>query len=446
MASRPSKRPKQVTDPVAPGNPRSAALFERAQRILVGGVNSPVRAFKAVGGEPLIIERAAGSRVWDADGREYIDYVCSWGALILGHAHPAVVAAIADQAQRGTSYGMTSPLEIELGEYIARAIPSIEKVRFVSSGTEATMSAVRLARAFTRRDLILKFEGGYHGHADAFLSEAGSGLATLSISASPGVPDAFARLTLNAPYNDVAAVERLFAENSGKIAAVIVEPVAANMGVVPPAPGFLESLRHITRRDGALLILDEVITGFRLTHGGVQKTFGIQPDLTVLGKIIGGGLPVAAYGGRRDLMDMVAPLGPVYQAGTLSGNPLAMRAGLASLPPLSADGFYDALERKAKRLADGLRHALADAEVRGQVNQVGSLLTFFFAGGPISNYADAKRSDAAAFSAFFRGMLSRGVLLPPSQFEALFVSDAHATARAAFPPTYANRPAILNKT
>jgi glutamate-1-semialdehyde 2,1-aminomutase len=426
MSSGPSKQPSgSGTDP---GSSRSWGLFERAQRILVGGVDSPVRAFKAVGGEPLIIERAAGSRVWDADGREYIDYVCSWGALILGHAHPAVVAAIADQAQRGTSYGMTSPLEIELGEHISRAIPSIEKIRFVSSGTEATMSAVRLARAFTRRDLILKFEGGYHGHADAFLSEAGSGLATLSISSSPGVPDAFSRLTLNAPYNDAAAVERLFAENPGKIATVIVEPVAANMGVVPPAPGFLESLRRITERDGAVLIFDEVITGFRLTNGGAQNLFGIRPDLTVLGKIIGGGLPVAAYGGRSELMDMVAPLGPVYQAGTLSGNPLAMRAGLASLPILAADGFYDSLEQKAKRLADNLRHALGNAGLPGRVNQVGSLLTLFFARDPISSYSDAKRSDATRFAAFFREMLSRGVLLPPSQFEALFISSAHTGA------------------
>lgn len=408
--------------------PSSLNLRARAERVLVGGVNSPVRAFKAVGGEPLIIERAAGSRVWDVDGREYIDYVCSWGALILGHAHPSVVAVIADQAQRGTSYGMTSPLEIELGEHISRAIPSIEKIRFVSSGTEATMSAVRLARAFTRRDLILKFEGGYHGHADAFLSQAGSGLATLSISSSPGVPDAFARLTLNAPYNDVAAVEKMFAENAGKIAAVIVEPVAANMGVVLPAPGFLETLRRITHRDGALLVFDEVITGFRLTNGGAQDVFGIPPDLTVLGKIIGGGLPVAAYGGRQDIMDMVAPLGAVYQAGTLSGNPLAMRAGLASLPLLSAEGTYDSLVRKAARLADGIRQALVDARISGQVNQVGSLLTLFFTRGAVSSYADAQGSNAGLFAAFFRNMLDRGILLPPSQFEAVFISTAHTDA------------------
>jgi glutamate-1-semialdehyde 2,1-aminomutase len=405
--------------------PNSSNLFARAQKILVGGVDSPVRAFRAVGGEPLIIESARGSRIVDVDGREYIDYVCSWGALILGHADPDVVAAVSDQAACGTSFGMTSPLEIGLGERIAAAVPSIERVRFVSSGTEAAMSAVRLARGFTKRDLILKFEGGYHGHADGFLSEAGSGLATLGIAASPGVPAGFAALTLNAPYNDPGAVEASFARHSHEIAAVIVEPVAANMGVVPPAPGFLESLRRITERDGALLIFDEVITGFRLAYGGAQAVFGVRPDLTVLGKIIGGGLPVAAYGGRRDIMDLIAPLGPVYQAGTLSGNPLAMRAGLASLAKLTAAGFYEALARKAKRLADGLRAALQESGVPGSVNASGSLLTLFFAADSIRNYAEAKKSDTARFAAFFREMLSRGVFLPPSQFEALFVSAAH---------------------
>jgi glutamate-1-semialdehyde 2,1-aminomutase len=403
----------------------SSDLFARAQKILVGGVDSPVRAFRAVGGEPLIIDRARGSRVIDADGREYIDYVCSWGALILGHADPDVVAAIADQAARGTSYGMTSPLEIELGERIAAAVPSIERIRFVSSGTEAAMSAVRLARGFSKRDLILKFEGGYHGHADGFLSEAGSGLATLGIAVSPGVPAEFAALTLNAPYNDATAVEQIFARHPRKIAAVIVEPVAANMGVVPPAPGFLKSLRRITERDGALLIFDEVITGFRLAFGGAQSVFGIRPDLTVLGKIIGGGLPVAAYGGRREIMDLVAPLGPVYQAGTLSGNPLAMRAGLASLAKLDRPGFYEGLARKAERLAAGLREALSESGLLGQINVSGSLLTLFFTGDLISNYADAKKSDTTQFAIFFREMLSRGVFLAPSQFEALFASAAH---------------------
>jgi glutamate-1-semialdehyde 2,1-aminomutase len=426
MSGGPSKRSERSL--INKGHSRTSALFDRAQKILVGGVNSPVRAFRAVGGSPLVIERAAGSRVWDADGHEYIDYVCSWGALILGHCYPAIVSAVADQAQRGTSYGMTSPLEIELGELIARAIPSIEKIRFVSSGTEATMSAIRLARAFTRRDLILKFEGGYHGHADAFLSEAGSGLATLSISSSPGVPDAFAKLTLNAPYNDVPAAERLYAEHAGKIAAIIVEPVAANMGVVPPAPGFLESLRRVTARDGALLIFDEVITGFRLTYGGAQRVIDVQPDLTILGKIIGGGLPVAAYGGRREIMEMIAPLGPVYQAGTLSGNPLAMRAGLASLPELGAAGFYESLEAKARRLVDGLLRALKTSGIPGQVNVIGSLMTLFFASDHISNYGEARRSDTTLFANFFGEMLARGILLPPSQFEALFVSAAHTGA------------------
>ena len=404
---------------------KSSDLFARAEKILIGGVNSPVRAFRAVGGTPLIIDRAAGSRLWDADGREYLDFVCSWGALILGHAHPDVVAAIADQASRGTSYGMTSPLEIELGERISRAVPSIERIRFVSSGTEATMSAVRVARAFTKRDLILKFEGGYHGHADSFLVEAGSGLATLGISSSPGVPEALARLTLNAPYNDAGAIERIFAQHSGKIAAVIVEPVAANMGVVPPAPDFLESLRRITQRDGALLLFDEVITGFRLTYGGAQDVFKVQPDITVLGKIIGGGLPVAAYGGRHAIMDMIAPLGPVYQAGTLSGNPLAMRAGLATLPKLESPGFYPALDAKAARLAAGLRSALDESGVPGQINRSGSLLTLFFSSTPVGDYAGAKKSGSARFAAFFREMLAQGILLPPSQFEALFVSAAH---------------------
>lgn len=425
MATHP-KQTRRESD--ANSRPRSAEAFSRAEKILVGGVDSPVRAFKAVGGTPLIIDRACGSRLWDVDGREYIDYVCSWGALILGHAHPDVVAAIAEQAQRGTSYGMTSPLEVELGERMARALPSVERVRLVSSGTEATMSAIRAARAFTKRDLILKFEGGYHGHADSFLVQAGSGLATFGISSSPGVPEALAHLTLNAPYNDLGAVEEIFRAHPKKIAAVIVEPVAANMGVVAPNPGFLEGLREISRRDGALLIFDEVITGFRLGLGGAQQVYNVAPDLTTLGKIIGGGLPVAAYGGRREIMEMVAPLGPVYQAGTLSGNPLAMRAGLATLPLLEAPGFYDALNKKAERLADALRSALAESLIPGRVNVAGSLLTLFFASEPVRDYTAAKKSDAARFAAFFREMLNRGVFLPPSQFEALFVSSAHSDA------------------
>ena len=406
---------------------KSSAFFERAQQILIGGVDSPVRAFRAVGGTPLIIERAQGSRLWDANGREYIDYVCSWGALILGHSHPDVVAAIREQAALGTSYGMTSPLEIELGEEIARAVSSIERIRFVSSGTEAAMSAIRLARAFTKRDLILKFEGGYHGHADSFLVEAGSGLATFGISSSPGVPAALAALTLNAPFNNLSAVDHFFEQHKGKIAAIIVEPVAANMGVVPPARGFLEGLRERSDRHGSLLIFDEVISGFRVALGGAQKHWNVRPDLTILGKVIGGGLPVAAYGGRRDIMEMVAPLGPVYQAGTLSGNPLAMRAGLATLPKLTAAGLYSELSQKGKLLAEGLRSALLGTRIQGQVNQVGSLLTLFFASSPVTDYSTAKQSDASLFARFFRGMLERGILLPPSQYEALFISTAHSS-------------------
>jgi glutamate-1-semialdehyde 2,1-aminomutase len=405
--------------------PRSTEMFERGKKILVGGVDSPVRAFRAVGGTPLMIDHASGTHLYDVDGRAYLDYVCSWGALIFGHAHPDVVSAVADQTTKGTSYGMTSPLEIELGEKIVGAIPSIEMVRFVSSGTEAAMSAVRLARAFAERDMVIKFEGCYHGHSDGFLSEAGSGLATLGIAACPGVPEAFASLTLNTPFNDLAGVESLFRKHPKKIAAVIVEPVAANMGVVAPSPGFLEGLREITKRESALLIFDEVITGFRVAYGGAQQVYKITPDLTVLGKIIGGGLPVAAYGGRREIMERVAPLGPVYQAGTLSGNPLAMRAGLVMLPKLQVPGFYDDLNRKTERLADGLSAALRDTGIPGIVNIAGSLLTIFFSRDPVLNYTDAKKSDTLRFGRFFQEMLGRGIFMPPSQFEALFVSAAH---------------------
>jgi glutamate-1-semialdehyde 2,1-aminomutase len=408
--------------------PRSQEIFRRATEVLVGGVNSPVRAFLAVGGEPIVVDRAAGARLWDADGNEYIDYVCSWGALILGHAHPKIVQAIADQARLGTSYGMPTELEVELASRIRKALPPCEKVRFVSSGTEATMSAVRLARAATGRDLIIKFEGCYHGHSDSFLSEAGSGLATLGIAACPGVPQALAELTLNAPYNDAAAVEKLLDLHRGKIAAVIVEPIAANMGVVPPKPGFLQALRDLSSRHGALLIFDEVITGFRVCYGGAQTLFGITPDLTTLGKIIGGGLPVAAYGGRRDLMDRVAPLGPVYQAGTLSGNPLAMSAGIASLDLLAAPGFYESLDARAKRLGDGIVAALGETGAPATAIRAGSLLTLFFSREPVTDYAAAKKCDTRRFAEFFRGMLDRGVFLAPSQFEALFVSSAHSDA------------------
>ena len=402
--------------------------MRRAEESLVGGVNSPVRAFKSVGGEPLIIQHGSGAHLWDADGREYIDFIGSWGALILGHAYPAIVAAIQEQAARGTSYGITTELEVELAERIKHAMPSIEKVRFVSSGTEATMSAVRLARAFTKRDLILKFEGCYHGHADSFLSEAGSGLATLGIASSPGVPDAIAWLTLNAPYNGLAAVEKLFVEHANKIAAVIVEPVAANMGVVLPTPGFLAGLREITRRAGSLLIFDEVITGFRLCYGGAQTVQGITPDLTTLGKIIGGGLPVAAYGGRAEVMNHVAPLGSVYQAGTLSGNPLAMRAGIEALKALREPNFYQELNARGERFAARLREIVKESGVAAEVNATGTLATLFFTPHPVRNYAEAKKSDTRRYAAFFHAMLERGVLLAPSQFEALFVSAAHSHA------------------
>ena len=408
--------------------PKSQKIFERAQEILVGGVDSPVRAFGAVGGTPIVVDRASGCRLWDADGNEYLDYVCSWGALILGHADRKITKAIAEQARLGTSYGMTTELEIELAGLIRRGLPSAERVRFVSSGTEATMSAVRLARAATGRDLIVKFEGGYHGHGDSFLSKAGSGLATFGIAASPGVPQAIAALTLDAPYNDLTAVEQLFSAHPDKIAAVIVEPVAANMGVVPPGPGFLSGLRELTSRHGALLIFDEVITGFRLCFGGAQTLFGVQPDLTTLGKIIGGGLPVAAYCGRKDLMERISPVGPVYQAGTLSGNPLAMRAGVETLRRLALSNVYEDLELKSSRLADGIRGALDAAGIAAQIQRAGSLLTVFFAAEPVRNYADAKRSDTGRFAAFFHQMLKRGVFLAPSQFEALFLSAAHKDA------------------
>ncbi len=407
---------------------RSEQIFHEAEKILVGGVNSPVRAFRSVGGTPLVMVRGAGPRIEDADGNSYLDYVGSWGPLILGHAHPAVVAAVAEQAGRGTSFGMTSELELELARLVARAMPSIEMVRFVSSGTEAAMSAARLARGATGRSLLVKFSGCYHGHADPFLSEAGSGLATLGIPASPGVPEAIAALTINVPYNDLAAVERAFAENRGGIAAVFVEPIAANMGVVLPAEGFLSSLRELTRREGALLVFDEVITGFRVARGGAQAVYGIQPDLTILGKIIGGGLPVAAYGGRRELMSRVAPLGDVYQAGTLSGNPLAMRAGIETLRQLEAPGFYEGLERRSRRLTDGIAAIISTHHCPACVNAKGSLATLFFTPGPVRNFEEAKRADTAKYARFFWEMLDRGVFLAPSQFEAMFVSAAHTDA------------------
>jgi len=411
-----------------PERRRSREIFEKAEKVLVGGVNSPVRAFRSVGGDPIIIEKGSGQYLYDADGNQLLDYVCSWGAMLLGHAHPAVTAAIVDQAQRGTSFGATTELELELATLITKAIPFLEKVRFVSSGTEATMSAVRLARGATKRDWIIKFEGCYHGHADSFLSQAGSGLATLGIAECPGVPQALAALTLNVPYNDLLAVEKLFAEYKDKIAAVIVEPVAANMGVVLPKEGFLHGLRELTRKNGALLIIDEVITGFRLHNGSAQTILGVEGDLTTIGKIIGGGLPVAAYAGRAELMNNVAPLGPVYQAGTLAGNPLAMRAGIATLRELAKPGLYDAITVNARKLVHGLKNALAAAGINGRVNSIGSLSTIFFAPEPVTNYTGAKRSDTKLYARYFREMLNRGIFLAPSQFEAAFVSACHTAA------------------
>jgi glutamate-1-semialdehyde 2,1-aminomutase len=407
---------------------RSAELFARAQGLLPGGVDSPVRAFKGVGGTPRFIARGKGSAMWDVDGNQYIDYLGSWGPLIAGHAHPGVVAAIQDAATRGTSYGAPIEAELELAELVKQAFPSIDLVRFVSSGTEATMSALRLARAATKRDMILKFDGGYHGHADGLLVQAGSGPLTLGQPDSAGVPSSAAAQTLSVPYNDLVAVRDAFAAHAGLIAAVIVEPVAGNMGVVPPEPGFLEHLRVMTREQGALLIFDEVITGFRVGSGGAQARYGITPDLTCLGKILGGGLPVGGYGGRQDIMELVSPLGPVYQAGTLSGNPLAMAAGVATLRLLTEPGVYDHLETLSARLVDGLGEAAERAGVAYTANRVGSMFTGFFSADPVSDYVSAKKADTRRYAHFFHAMLQRGVYLAPSQFEAGFMSLAHTQA------------------
>ena len=404
---------------------RSDELFSRAKAVIPGGVSSPVRAFKAVGGSPLFVARAEGARFWDEDGRAFIDYVGSWGPMILGHAHPAVVEAVREAAGRGTSYGAPCAAEVELAERIVRHVPSVEKVRFVSSGTEATMSALRVARGFTGRRKILKFDGCYHGHADCLLVSAGSGVATLGIPGSAGVPEGTVADTLVAPFNDVAAIESVVAAHGPDLAAVIVEPVCGNMGTVAPKPGYLEALREITRKNGSVLIFDEVMTGFRLALGGAQQRYGIRPDMTCLGKIVGGGLPAAAYGGRADIMATVAPDGPVYQAGTLSGNPLAMAAGTAILDLLSRPGTYEALEAKSARLEDGLRRAAQGAGASVTLNRVGSMLTVFFCAGPVTDYASAKASDTKRFGRFFHAMLERGVYLPPAQFEAAFVSLAH---------------------
>ena len=406
---------------------RSRALQTRAEQLIPGGVNSPVRAFRSVGGTPPFLVRGLGAYVWDADGNGYIDYVGSWGPLILGHSHPEVLEAIIQAARNGTSFGASTPTEADLAELVIEAFPAIEKVRFVSSGTEATMSAIRLARAHTQRKFIVKFEGCYHGHSDALLVKAGSGVATLGIPGSAGVPEEFVEFTLALPYNDRNAVEAAFAKFKGQIACVIVEPVAGNMGCVPPQPGYLEALREITARKGALLIFDEVMTGFRVAFGGASELYNIRPDLTTLGKIIGGGLPVGAYGGPAKIMDLVSPMGPVYQAGTLSGNPLAMAAGIATLCQLKANRqqFYKQLDDMADKLVVGTIAAAKEAGVAMTANRVGSMFTFFFTDKQVTDWDSASTCDTAKFGRFHGALLEAGVWLPPSQFEAAFLSIAH---------------------
>jgi glutamate-1-semialdehyde 2,1-aminomutase len=407
---------------------RSEELFARARRLIPGGVNSPVRAFQAVGGTPLFIARGRGSRVFDEDGNAYVDYVGSWGPMILGHAYPPIVEAVQKAAERGTSFGAPCAAEVDLAERVTRAFPSIERVRFVSSGTEATMSALRVARGFTGRKKILKFEGCYHGHADGLLVAAGSGVATLGIPGSAGVPEGTVADTLVAPFNDPAALSAVFDAHAQDLAAVIVEPVVGNMGLVAPKPGYLLALQEQAQRAGALLILDEVMTGFRLARGGAQELYGLKPDMTCLGKIVGGGLPVGAYGGRADVMSQVAPEGPVYQAGTLSGNPLAMAAGCAALDALEREGTYETLEALSARFEAGLLKGARKAGVTTTVNRVGSMITVFFCKGPVADYASAKTSDVKAYARFFHSLLEQGHYLPPAQFEAAFVSLAHTEA------------------
>ena len=405
---------------------RSRALFARALKRIPGGVNSPVRAFRSVGGEPPFINSGRGSRMIDEDGKPYIDYVGSWGPLILGHGATPVRSALRRQIERGTSFGASTEAEVILAEMICRAVPSIEKLRLVNSGTEAVMSAVRLARAFTGRNKIIKFDGCYHGHADGLLVKAGSGVVTLGLPDSPGVPPQYSALTVSVPYNDPETLEFALASNRAEIAAVIVEPVAGNMGTVPPVKGFLQRLRKLTREDGALLIFDEVMTGFRVAFGGAQQLYGVKPDLTCLGKIIGGGLPVGAYGGTAEIMSRVAPEGPVYQAGTLSGNPLAVAAGIATLEALRNPGAYGRLEQSTERLVKGLAAAAAARGIPVQINRVGSMFTVFFTSNPVRDFASAKTSDTARYGKFFRTLLERGIYFAPSQFEACFLSLAHS--------------------
>jgi len=421
--------PQQDRENPAGLNPmhmKSQELFRKALRLMPGGVNSPVRAFRAVGGEPVYLASGKGSRVTDVDGRSYIDYVMSWGPLILGHCHPEVVEALARALETGTSFGACTAAEVELAEEIQEAFPSIERVRLVNSGTEATLSALRVARAATGRDKILKFEGCYHGHADSLLVKAGSGVATLGLPDSPGVPRALAELTISVPFNDLPALEEAFRAHRHQLAAAIVEPVAGNMGCVPPHPGFLEKLRVLTAQQGTVLIFDEVMTGFRVAYGGAQQLYNVSPDLTTLGKVIGGGLPVGAYGGKAALMDLVAPAGAVYQAGTLSGNPLAVAAGRKTLEILRRPGTYARLDARSETLTSGLQAKAARAGVALTVNRVGSMFTAFFTAGPVVDYGSAKRADTAAFGRFFRALLERGVYFPPSQFEAGFISSAHS--------------------
>ncbi|HEV2416684.1 MAG TPA: glutamate-1-semialdehyde 2,1-aminomutase [Terriglobia bacterium] len=410
---------------------KSKELYRRAVKLMPGGVNSPVRAFRAVGGEPLFMAAGKGSHIISEDGESYLDYVMSWGPLILGHCHPEVTEAILKQVEKGTSFGAATALEVEMAARITEAFPSVERVRLVNSGTEATLSALRVARGATGREKILKFDGCYHGHSDSLLVKAGSGVATLGLPDSPGVPGALAALTLTAPYNDLAALEQIFDAHGSSLAAAIVEPVAGNMGCVAPRPGFLEALRRLTTKHGTVLIFDEVMTGFRVAYGGAQQLYGISPDMTALGKVIGGGLPVGAYGGKAELMDQVAPAGPIYQAGTLSGNPLAVTAGLKTLEVIRRPGFYEQLESTSATLANGLAAEAKAADIPLTVNRVGSMLTAFFTGSPVTDYASAKRSDTRAFALFFRKMIERGIYLPPSQFEAAFVSSAHSESDVA---------------